>query len=111
MSGTLDESVTRVVRKVFGTAASLAVVGPLPPAAVEATFARLNEIGGKHGVGLLDLDASRGAAYSYLPGAGLSVKDAVSGVLGVVGAAVGSCVLCCVVLLQQQMGMLARKHT
>ena len=44
MSGTLDESVTRVVRKVFGTAASLAVVGPLPSAAVEATFARLNEI-------------------------------------------------------------------
>jgi len=44
LSGTLDESVTRVVRKVFGTAASLAVVGPLPSAAVEATFARLNEI-------------------------------------------------------------------
>ena len=44
MSGTLDESVTRVVRKVFGTAASLAVVGPLPSAAVEAAFARLNEI-------------------------------------------------------------------
>ena len=44
MSGALDESVTRVVRKVFGTAASLAVVGPLPSAAVEATFARLNEI-------------------------------------------------------------------
>ncbi len=44
MSGTLDESVTRVVRKVFGTAASLAVVGPLPSSAVEATFARLNEI-------------------------------------------------------------------
>lgn len=44
MSGTLDESVTRVVRKVFGTAASLAVVGSLPSAAVEATFARLNEI-------------------------------------------------------------------
>ena len=44
MSGTLDESVTRVVRKVFGTAASLAVVGPLPSVAVEAAFARLNEI-------------------------------------------------------------------
>ena len=44
MSGVLDEPVTRVVRKVFGTAASLAVVGPLPSAAVEATFARLNEI-------------------------------------------------------------------
>ena len=44
MSGSLDESVTRVVRKVFGTAASLAVVGPLPSAAVEATFARLSEI-------------------------------------------------------------------
>ncbi|NDH28170.1 MAG: FAD:protein FMN transferase [bacterium] len=44
MSGTLDEPITRVVRKVFGTAASLAVVGPLPSAAVEATFARLNEI-------------------------------------------------------------------
>jgi len=44
LSGTLDESVTRVVRKVFGSAASLAVVGPLPSAAVEATFARLNEI-------------------------------------------------------------------
>ena len=44
MSGTLDEPVTRVVRKVFGTAASLAVVGPLPSAAVEAAFARLNEI-------------------------------------------------------------------
>lgn len=44
MSGTLDESVTRVVRKVFGSAASLAVVGPLSSAAVEATFARLSEI-------------------------------------------------------------------
>jgi thiamine biosynthesis lipoprotein len=44
LSGGIDESVTRVVRKVFGTAASLAVVGPLPSSAVEATFARLNEI-------------------------------------------------------------------
>lgn len=44
MSGSIDEPVTRVVRKVFGTAASLAVVGPLPSAAVEAAFARLNEI-------------------------------------------------------------------
>lgn len=44
MSDTLDEPVTRVVRKIFGSAASLAVVGPLPSAAVEATFARLNEI-------------------------------------------------------------------
>lgn len=44
MSGTSDEPVTRVVRKIFGTAASLAVVGPLPSVVVERTFARLNEI-------------------------------------------------------------------
>ena len=44
LSGALDEPVTRVVRKVFGTAASLAVVGPLPSAVVERTFLRLNEI-------------------------------------------------------------------
>ena len=40
----LNAPVARVVREIFGSVASLAVVGPLREVGVEAAFARLDEI-------------------------------------------------------------------
>lgn len=44
MSDSMNEPVERIVREVFGTVATIALVGRFDPAAIDALFARLDEI-------------------------------------------------------------------
>ena len=55
----LNAPVARVVREIFGSVASLAVVGPLREVGVEAAFARLDEIDARLSPYRIDSEVSR----------------------------------------------------